>query len=163
MAFWGCASEPMTELEERILNFVAVETRAECGRIELDSVLQDSGMDGDEAGEFFLTFGDEFHVDLIPLTPHWRDHFRSQGLPKGCMVVTGSAVIAGFLIHLAFPPVPAWAAIIGLILVLGWGCRKVFNYYEHEEKEPITVQDLVDAAIAGKWVKSYGKQENRQP
>jgi hypothetical protein len=158
----------MTELAERILDLLVAKTATERGRIELDSALvQDFGMDGDDAHEFLLEFADNFHVDLVPLTPHWHQHFRSEGclflLPKGCMVVTGSAVIAGFLIHVAFNPIPAWASIIGLVLVVGWGCRKVFNCYEHEEKEPITVRDLVEAAIAGKWVKSYQEQENRKP
>jgi len=129
----------MTELEEQILDLLVAKTGVERDRIELDSALaQDFGMDGDDAVEFFLQFAEDFHVDLAPLTPHWHEHFRSEGClflaPKGCMVVTGSSFIAGFIIHLAFNPIPAWAAIIGLIVVLGWLCRKVFNYYVDEEK-----------------------------
>jgi hypothetical protein len=81
----------MTELEERILDFVAVETRTERDRIGLDSVLQDSGMEGDDADEFFLVFANNFHVDLAPLTPHWHQHFRSEGclflLPNGHIAI----------------------------------------------------------------------------
>lgn len=153
----------MTELEDRILDLLVAMTGVERGRIELDSALvQDFRMDGDEADAFFAEFAENFRVDLASLTPHWHDHFRSGGLPKGCVIVTGTGVVAGFLVHLAFNSIPAWAAIIGLILVVGWGCRKVFNYYEHEEKEPVTVKDLVDAAAAGKWVKLYQGNEDRK-
>jgi acyl carrier protein len=151
----------MTELEERIIAFVAEERGTAGSRVDLDSSLaQDLGMDGDDAVEFFEKFGTEFHIDLTALCGHWNQHFASEGClgepPLGCAVVVVAAAFAGGLLHMAVYRIPAWASIIALIAVFGWICRKFFNYYEPEEKIPITVQDLVDAAASGKWVKQYG-------
>jgi acyl carrier protein len=151
----------MTELEERIIALVVEERGSEGLRIDLDSSLaQDLGMDGDDAVEFFGKFGKEFRVDLTALGGHWNQHFASEGClggpPLGCVVVVVAAALAGGLLHMAVARIPAWPSIIALIAVFGWMCRKFFNYYEPEEKIPITVQDLVDAAASGKWVKQYG-------
>ncbi len=35
----------------------------------------------------------------------------------------------------------------------GFSCARLFNY-DDKEKTSVTVQDLVDAAVAGKWVKT---------
>lgn len=151
----------MTELEEHIVALVAEERGTEGSRIDLDSSLaQDLGMDGDDAVEFFKEFGEKFDVDLTALGGHWNQHFTSEGClggpPLGCVVVVVAAAFAGGLLHMAIERIPAWASIIALIALFGWICRKFFNYYEIEEKTPITIQDLVDAAASGKWVKQYG-------
>jgi acyl carrier protein len=149
----------MTELEKRIIDLIAEKMGTERGLVEHDSALaQDIGMDGDDAVEFFLEFGDKFHVDLTALKPHWHQHFKSEGClgapPLGCGIVIAVAIVAGCLIHIAVKRVPAWASIIALVVLLGWFCRKLFNYYG-DDRIPVTVQDLVDGANAGKWVKRY--------
>jgi hypothetical protein len=75
-------------------------------------------------------------------------------VPWGCIAVIGAAVIAGTLLHLAMNRIPAWASIPVLIPALAWVFRNVFNNYS-DEKVPITVNDLVEAATSGKWVKRY--------
>jgi hypothetical protein len=55
----------MIELEERIICFVAEQTGIKARRILLSSSLaQEIGMDGDDAVEFFQSFGRDFNVDL---------------------------------------------------------------------------------------------------
>ena len=101
----------MTELEQRIIAFLADETGAKRDTLLFSSRLaQDIGMDGDDAVEFFEKFARLLDVDLAALRDHWHDHFCSEGL---------------------------WCQSPGFMVV------------------PITVQDLADAAAAGKWVKRY--------
>lgn len=146
----------MTELEEQITAFVCEQTGTDA--VQLDyGLTQDFGVDGDDADQFFENFCEEFHVDLTALQEHWCQHFSREmlGPPLGCWIVVGAAVAAGSLLHIALDRIPAWALIVALVTVFGWMCRKVFNYYRRDEKLPITVQDLVEAAAAGKWVKRY--------
>jgi hypothetical protein len=147
----------MTELEERIVNFIAESTGIKAKKVHLDSRLaQDIGMEGDDAGEFFEKFHEQFH-------------FLPEGIgvpPLGCMVMIGVGVVAGGLLHDAFNWIPAWAA-MGVLTTLfcgiyGWIYSRLLGEPQ-DDKIPITVQDLVEAANAGKWVKSYQEQENRQP
>ena len=155
----------MTELEEQIVNLIVQRTGIKAKKVNLNSRLaQDIGMDGDDAVEFFEKFTEQFHVDLTALGPNWQRHFLPEGggPSLGCMVTIGIGVVAGGLLHEAFKRVPAWAAMIVLVPLF---CRIYVKLFDEPEDEmiPITVKDLVDAAIAGTWVKSYGEQENRQP
>jgi hypothetical protein len=147
----------MTELEERISAFIAEETGIKRKRVQLTSRLaQDIRLEGDDAVEFFEKFGEEFHVDLTALGDRWRQHFLPEGggPSLGWMVVVGAAVIAGGLLHSAAKWIPVWASMIALIAVLCWVYGKFFRE-RGEEKIPTTVQDLVDAATAGTWIKQY--------
>jgi len=73
--------------------------------------MQDLGMDGDDAVEFFEAFGQTFSVDLARLWQHWHHHFAPEGIFQGLP----------------------------------------FRGPEIE----ITVQDLIDSAHAGRWLKRY--------
>jgi len=150
----------MTALEERIIAFVVAETAINPKRLQFGSRLaQDVGMDGDDAVEFFERFGEEFHVDLTVLYHHWQEHFLPEGGGPSLwfMVVIGAAVVLGDLLHRAFQPIPSWAWMIALIAVSLWVSNKLFT--ERVEPSPITVQDLVDAAISGKWDRQYESTE----
>lgn len=114
-------------------------------------------MDGDDAVEFFEKFSKEFGVDVTVLQQHWSEHFGPEGpvVPLGCLVVLGLAIVFGDLLHSYFRWGPAWAWMIPLILVFGW----VYNTFilDHGDNglTPVTVQELVEAAEAGMWVKHY--------
>ena len=148
----------MTELEERIVTFAAVERGMKRKRILLTSRLShDLGMEGDDAVEFFEKFGEDFSVDLAPLGNHWHRHFGPEGggIPSlGAIVLIVACVVVGDLLHLAFHWIPGWAAMIALIVVASWA---YFRFFADRNPDviPVTVQDLVDAAKAGKWVKQY--------
>ena len=147
----------MTELEERIVKFIVQETSIKAKKVHLDSRLaQDIGMDGDDAVEFFEKFHKQFQVELDVLGSHWDEHFLPEGggPSLGCMVVIGVGVVAGGLLHEAFKWIPAWAGMIVLVALFCWIYGKFFGEPQ-EEKIPITVQDLVEAASSGTWIKHY--------
>lgn len=147
----------MSELEECIITFLVEETRVNRTRVHLASRLsQDIDMDGDDAVEFFQKFGEKFHVNLTVLWARWDQHFFSgaRGSPPGCMVVIVAAAFAGELVHRAVQWIPMWGAAVALFAAFCWGYFK-FIYEPYDSRLPITVQDLVEAAASGEWVKDY--------
>jgi acyl carrier protein len=149
-----------TELEERVIAAVMKERGEERENVELSCTLvRDLGMDGDDAVEFFEKFGERFSVDLTDLWEHWDSHFGPEvSAPSGfgVFVVIGAGVAFGGLVHEMISSVPAWAATICLTIAFWFLYAKVFgDVIPAEEKAPITVQDLVDAAACGKWDRVY--------
>lgn len=148
----------MTELEDRIIKFAAVERGMKREDIELSSGLSDDlGMDGDDAVEFFEKFGKNFSVDLEPIWQHWHRHFGPEfsGPSLGAIVLIVVCIVLGDLLHRAVNRIPGWAAMIALIVIAVWTYNRFFADRDQPGMIPVTVQDLVDAAKAGKWVKEY--------
>ncbi len=151
---------PYSEIEQSILAFVAEETGYNPKRLAPDSRLaQDIGVDGDDAVELFQKFGERYAVDLTSLYQHWDQHFGPEGGGPGMgfMIATGAAVIVGDLLNRAYRPIPTWAwmiALLGAYLVVH---AKFFA--EPVNTFPITVQELVDAAISRMWNRYYERDE----
>jgi hypothetical protein len=149
----------VVDLEERIIAFTARERAMKVGRIRLDSRLsEDLGMDGDAAVEFFRAFGTDFNVNLDSLQQHWDRHFLSEGSSPslGFLIAIGASVVIGDLLHRVVHPIPSWALTIVLLCALAWAYNRFFT--EGPNLSPITVQDLVDAASAGKWTIYYDER-----
>src|SRR5579871_4309154 len=103
----------MSPIEDQVLELLLAERGMSRSEIHLDDTLvQDLGMDGDDAEYFFKSFAKQFNVNLENLKPHWRHHFSSE--------------------------VP-------------WPFRR--------KRLPVTVQDLIDSAVAGFWAKNYEKPQ----
>jgi acyl carrier protein len=101
----------MPTVEDRVLDLLASERRANKAELQPeDRLLEDLGMDGDDAVDFFKSFGEMFSVDLDALWHHWKLHFSPEGFTL-----------------LPFP-------------------RRLV---------PITVREVTESAIAGRWIKSY--------
>jgi hypothetical protein len=143
----------MAEIGERVIALVVEETRTKPTRVQLASRLaEDIGMDGDDAVEFFEKFGEAFHVDLTPLGDRWDQHFSGEGGPSpGWLVVIGASIAVAAILHELVKWVPMWASTIALVALSCW----IYSRFFHQAKLPVTVQDLVDAAVSGKWVKEY--------
>ena len=104
----------MASVEDEVLGFLAWERGMNKSEIQPDDTLmEDLGMDGDDAVDFFKSFAKKFNVNLDDLTPHWRQHFG------------GEAIF--------------------------FGGRKI----------PITVHELIQSAVAGRWIKTYGPEVSR--
>lgn len=121
-------------------------------------------MEGDDAGEFFEKFHEQFNVDLNALDVHWDEHFLPEGIGvpfPGCLVMIWGGVVAGGLLHDAFEWIPLWAAMIALIAmfcsIFSWVYGRFFSVVP-SRRIPITVRDLVEAATSGTWVKSYDER-----
>jgi hypothetical protein len=145
-------------LEDRILSFIGEHWPApRRHKLSVNTrLVQDLGMDGDDAVEFFKTFGEEFNVSLDGLHARWHQHFGPEGIPLtyslGFIVLVWLCFEAGFLFHDRIGVLPAW----------GWGTAlmgiAIFIYHRWFAKDamlPITVLDLVESARAGLWIKPY--------
>ena len=117
-------------------------------------VFEDLGVDGQDAVIFFQAFAEEFNVDLTILWDHWEQHFAPEGGPGWAFAV---GCFACFLIGAAIRQVlsllPFWA--YGSILCALWVWPLRCWPFTEERSIPITVQELMDAAKEGRWVKAY--------
>jgi len=146
----------MTDLTSRILAFTASERVMPIDSIQLESRLShDLGMDGYDAVEFFEAFGKSFSVDLAPLYRDWSRYFGPEGFGLNWRValVLIFATAAGFLLSVKVGLFPQWVWTASLALIVLFLTRRFCPEVLSIKSLPVTVQDLVDAAEAGKWVK----------
>lgn len=144
-------------LEDRVIEFTANRIPAAAGRVTLDSrLLQDLGLDGEDAMEFFEAYDDEFDVDLsVLIEQNWKRHFGAVGGVRW-------GIVAGFFVCFVISEilerlmraVPQWMTYLLLILI--WAGLMQFWPFGARPPElvPITVRDLVEAARAREWVKA---------
>jgi hypothetical protein len=109
--------------------------------------------------ELFHAFGEHFAVDLGRLLTAWDEHFVQEGGPGwefivGCSICTG----IGAVIHRFTGWLPFWAWGIVLIPIWVWPMR-CWPFSRGAELNAVTLQDLVDAAKAGKWTKEIRYRE----
>lgn len=152
----GSPLMPHPEIEQSILAFVARETGRNPKRLALNSrLVHDLGVDGDDAVELFEKFGEKYGVDLTALFQNWDHHFAPEGsgVGIGFMVAVGAGAILGDLLHRVYPPIPAWAWMIPPPIVYMFVHAKFFA--EPDNCDPITIQELVDAAISRTWDRHY--------
>ena len=144
-------------LELRVLAFAARQCGITVEKVDLLSRLrEDLGLDGDDAAEFFDAFIKEFGVNLDALRgKRWRRHFRSEGHPAGPTRVAIFILLTLFLTAAIVAGYLGWTwlwllvfAAIWLFAFRAWPLSLLWP-----DKVPITLQDLVDAAMAGRWVK----------
>lgn len=142
---------------DRVIGSVAEERGLAAQKIKpTDRLLDDLGMDGDDAVEFFAAFAKEYNVDLAPLYEHWDWHFGPEGLlaPWGLLPLLAFAcwmVLArlGVPVQWSWPVLPAGVGLAIYFGVRGWLRRRARPYF------PISVADLARAAAQGRWVFPY--------
>jgi hypothetical protein len=158
-------------LEQRVLTFTAIHSGTAIHKLSPATRLaQDLDIKGDDASEFFDAFSKEFRVKLGKLNMRWDQHFHPQAglLLSGGLIVLGCVTLAGSLLALFsfgglfwsynyFSPyqmyrAPIWAG-SAVASLLCW----FLAWYRNRGSVPITIADLIDAARAGHWVKSYGR------
>ncbi len=112
------------DMEERVRHFVAVFHAASIDRVHADTdLLGDLGVDGDDGRDLLLEFSSRFSVDISEFDI--SRHFGPEGFP-------------------------IWAPLAPLVwlvsMILPKSCMKSWTL------EPLTVNDLIEAASRGKWV-----------
>lgn len=142
----------MSHIESSVIGFVARQRGVSAESVQLETrLLQDLGLDGDDALEFMEEFGREFGVDLARLEGRLSRHFGGEAEGTLAFAIP-AALVAGLAYLLSrsnmiLPPL-AWMAAalpaVALALFLHWRRRR--------SRHVITVADLVNAASAGRWV-----------
>lgn len=118
-----------------------------------DRLLDDLGIDGDDAVELFEAFSGDFRVCLDDLHPAWSRHFGPEGFPlrigATMVVIAGCVGAAG-----AMTGLPGWLALaIGMGAGFGWLFGLRAWPFGGPPLEPVTVADMIAAAHAGRWIR----------
>ena len=117
-------------------------------------LLQDAGMDGDDAADFFTDFEKRYEADLTPLYAHWDRHFGPEGFgtPLSFLVMFVLLFAPIILIPLGVSPIWGWGVeFVGVLLWL-WPLRQ---WPLRDNTIAITVRDLASAAETKRWPLSY--------
>lgn len=115
-----------------------------------DRLLQDLGMDGDDAVDFFNSVHERFGTDLTYLHEHWSEHFGPEGFScwNGLVIIPAAAiggVVAGVTGLSTFWGVAITAALLAIWL---WAMRR---WGPPDRMLPVTVGDVIAAVEAGAW------------
>lgn len=147
----------MSEPGEHVIPWVADELNVPISKLTPSSrLLEDLGVDGDDAVNFFRAFERRFAAELEPLYRHWARHFGPEGLGWSDYRINRVAVAALALIGAGILDVaPMWstglgAAALGATLVLGSRSER-----KNRPHIPITLRDLIEAAATQRWPVSY--------
>jgi acyl carrier protein len=85
------------DYQSEVIDLLAHERGLARAKVQLsDRLLQDLGMDGDDAVDFFNSLHERFGTDLTHLHEHWSEHFGAEGF--SCwngLVIIPAAVIGG--------------------------------------------------------------------
>ena len=91
-------------LEAQVIQLVAEAADVKPETVHLTTrLLDDLGMDGDDAVEFFNRVHEQFGTDLTNLHSHWREHFGPEGL----------SCAAGLIFIPGPPPFPWTVRVLG--------------------------------------------------
>ena len=139
----GAASE--------VVEMLAKERGLSPAKIDASSrLLQDLGMDGDDAVDFFTSLQERFGTDLTALHEEWSDHFG----PEGCscwngLVIMPAAVVGGAVAALLdIGAVGGIAITIALLALWLWAMK---TWGPPDKMQPITVEQVIAAVEAGAW------------
>jgi hypothetical protein len=138
-------------LEREIIDLVAAERGLPREKVKLSNrLLQDLGMDGDDAVDFFISVHDRFGTDLTHLQQNWSEHFGPEGfsLWNGLVIIPAAIIgglVAGFAGLSTF-----WGILVTLasLAALLWVMRL---WAPPDRMVPVTVQEVVAAVEAGAW------------
>src|SRR5262249_47544673 len=145
----------MDTLETSIIDFVADESGIRRDKVLLTSRLsKDLGIEGLDAEELFEAFGKKFNVDLTVLWDYWDFHFSPEGGPGWTIAIPLLVCfLIGEAIHRALGWFPFWAYGVALFVLWIWPLR--CWPLAGEAPLQITVQELVEAARQGRWIRAY--------
>lgn len=144
-------------LDQQVVALVARFTDRPVGEITPNlTLLDDLGMDGDDAVEFFEAFEADFQPDLQALHTRWRSHFGPEGWTLSNIGQVISAILvlsAPITVFAALTGVPRWLAISsGMAAFLIWFLPLRMWPFRPRALNPISVEDLVTTAKAGRWM-----------
>lgn len=115
-----------------------------------DRLLQDLGMDGDDAVDFFISVHDRFGTDLTHLRQNWSEHFGPEGFSLwNGLVIIPVAIIGGLIVGSAgFSTFWGVAVTVALLAAWLWAMRR---WGPPDRTVPVTVQEVIAAVEAGAW------------
>lgn len=155
----------MSTVEAEVMELVSRQLGIEAPKISRASrLLEDLGVDGDDAVELLGAFERRFSPDLDSLGRNWSRHFGPEGwgwadrrLNYAMLAGLGlvAAAAAGLATGLTFPL--AVVVIAGTLVVGAIRGRNALPVL------PVTVGDLIEAAETGVWPRRYEDSAPTRP
>ncbi|QIK95895.1 DUF1493 family protein [Sphingomonas sp. HDW15A] len=145
----------MDEFLSQIVERVSEQTGVKPEKLDASTrLLQDIGMDGDDAVEFFEDFEERYGVDLSPLYANWGRHFGPEGFgtPKTFVVLLILMFAPVSLLLFGVSPIWGWAVELAGVVIWNLAVRK---WAPKDETLTVTVGDLVLAAKSKRWPLVY--------
>jgi hypothetical protein len=144
---------PMTssDLQSEVIDLIADERGLPREKVHLpDRLLQDLGMDGDDAVDFFISVHERFGTDLTHLHEHWSEHFGTEGFScLNGLVIIPAAIIGGLVAGFAgLSAFRGFVLTVALLAAWLWAMRR---WGPPDKMVPLTVQEVVAAIEAGAW------------
>ncbi|HEY0012338.1 MAG TPA: DUF1493 family protein [Allosphingosinicella sp.] len=142
-------------IEAEVIDLIARERGLPRHKVTLSSrLLQDLGMDGDDAVEFFQDFETRYGADLTPLYLHWDRHFGPEGFgsPMMSLSMLLLLLLPFPLIPLGISPALVWGAEIAAVLLWLWPLKQ---WPLTDKTMAVTVADVVVAAETKRWPVAY--------
>lgn len=138
-----------------IIELVAEQTGIKPERLNATTrLVQDTGMDGDDAVHFFTDFEKRYEADLTPLYAHWDRHFGPEGFGTPMSFLVMVVLIFAPVILIPFGVSPAWGWGVELVGVLLW-LWPLRQWPLKDNTIAVTVGDLASAAETERWPLSY--------
>lgn len=144
----------MDEAASDVVEMLAKERGLSPAKINVSSqLLQDLGMDGDDAVDFFTALQERFGTDLSALHEGWSDHFGPEGFSCwNSLVILPAAIMGGVAAALLNLGAVGGIAITVALLALWLWIMKTWG--PPDKMEPITVEQVIAAVEAGAWPRS---------
>ena len=143
------------DCQSEVVDLLAHERGLPREKVELsDRLLQDLGMDGDDAVDFFISVHERFGTDLADLQEHWTEHFGPEGFSwLNGLVIIPAALIGGVVGGLVGPSkfwsyAVRFTIAVALLAAWLWVMRRLGP---PDRMVPVTVQEVVAAVEAGAW------------
>jgi len=143
-------------LEGEVLDLLAHERGLPREKIQLSNrLLQDLGMDGDDAVDFFISIHERFGTDLTHLQEHWSEHFGPEGFSLwNCLVIIPVVIIGGLVTFFFAHLLGRWSILCGIAATAAllaawlWGMRR---WGPKDRFVPVTVAEVLAAVELGSW------------
>ena len=143
-----------------IVRYLHEEQGCKLERLTPDArILQDLGVDGDDAGDLFEHLHKEFGTDFSAIE-QWTTYFNHEGysMRGGCLGLGATMLVAaGIAISITthFNLANAWG--YAITLIIGVVIIVILSRMIPDTHKPITIAELVAAVEAGVWPKQPPK------
>ncbi|HVM38615.1 MAG TPA: hypothetical protein VM265_09535 [Sphingomicrobium sp.] len=137
--------------QSEVIYLLAHERGLPIERVHLsDRLLQDLGMDGDDAVDFFNSVHERFGTDLTHLHEHWSEHFGPEGFScwNGLVIIPAALIGGGVASAAGLSTFWGVAITVALLAAWLWAMRR---WGPHDSMVPVTVGEVVAAVEAGSW------------